>query len=111
MLLKTRLTTLTRAVPKYTIPSSPQIISGRRLAMSTSTLSPKISLNPTEERFCRLLNGFAQTLDPPVECRIAGGWVRDKVSGGRPPKWSEWAGREDRQSDVDGVTSPCARIV
>jgi hypothetical protein len=38
-----------------------------------------IKLNPTEEQFVALLDDFAGRQDPPVECRIAGGWVRDKV--------------------------------
>jgi hypothetical protein len=38
-----------------------------------------IKLNPTEAQFVALLDDFAGRQDPPVECRIAGGWVRDKV--------------------------------
>ena len=39
-----------------------------------------ISLNTTEQQFITHLDTFARSLAPPVECRIAGGWVRDKVS-------------------------------
>lgn len=39
-----------------------------------------ISLNDTEEKFVTLLDEFATGYNPPIECRIAGGWVRDKVS-------------------------------
>lgn len=57
------------------------------MSKPTNSIPTSITLNPAEERFCQLLNGFSQTLDPPVECRIAGGWVRDKVStiGARGP--------------------------
>ena len=41
---------------------------------------PAIVLNQVEADFVNYLDQFAQTRDPPVECRIAGGWVRDKVS-------------------------------
>lgn len=50
----------------------------RRQAMILSEHS--IKLNPTEAQFVALLDDFAGRQDPPVECRIAGGWVRDKVS-------------------------------
>lgn len=39
-----------------------------------------IALNPSETRFVSLLDSFASRQTPPVTCRIAGGWVRDKVS-------------------------------
>lgn len=50
-----------------------------------------IELSPEEARFCDLLDDFAregrkkikcpdvEVEIPEVECRIAGGWVRDKV--------------------------------
>lgn len=38
-----------------------------------------ISLNQTEQQFIAYLDTFSRSLTPPVECRIAGGWVRDKV--------------------------------
>ena len=52
-------------------------------------MSGTIKLNETEETFLSLLDEFARTYVAPdaekgssqtVECRIAGGWVRDKVS-------------------------------
>ena len=42
-----------------------------------------ISLSPTESQFILHLDAFARSLNPPVDCRIAGGWVRDKVSSGK----------------------------
>ncbi|KAL7424145.1 CCA tRNA nucleotidyltransferase, mitochondrial [Cryptotrichosporon argae] len=39
----------------------------------------QITLSATEQRFVDLLDEFAASRDPPVECRIAGGWVRDKL--------------------------------
>lgn len=52
-------------------------------------MSAQITLNETEATFLDLLDEFAKTYVPPenvdsgssktVECRIAGGWVRDKV--------------------------------
>ncbi|KAL1406876.1 CCA tRNA nucleotidyltransferase, mitochondrial [Vanrija albida] len=38
-----------------------------------------IRLSDDEEKFVSLLDKFAAGLEPPVECRIAGGWVRDKL--------------------------------
>ncbi|WRT67168.1 uncharacterized protein IL334_004134 [Kwoniella shivajii] len=37
-----------------------------------------VALNEVETTFVGLLDDFARRLNPPVECRIAGGWVRDK---------------------------------
>lgn len=53
--------------------------------MSRPILGPAgaIRLSDDEEKFVSLLDKFAAGLEPPVECRIAGGWVRDKVSGER----------------------------
>ncbi|KAK4684329.1 hypothetical protein P7C73_g5855, partial [Tremellales sp. Uapishka_1] len=42
-------------------------------------MSRSISLSPAETTFCGLLDDFARKQVPPVECRIAGGWVRDKL--------------------------------
>ncbi|OCF35478.1 tRNA adenylyltransferase [Kwoniella heveanensis CBS 569] len=42
-------------------------------------MTPTISLSNVEATFVHLLDDFATKLDPPVECRIAGGWVRDKL--------------------------------
>jgi hypothetical protein len=67
-----------------------------RLASSTAMSSSAatdvtIELSPQEARFCDLLDEFAkegrkkmkrpdvEVEIPEVECRIAGGWVRDKV--------------------------------
>ncbi|EIW69458.1 hypothetical protein TREMEDRAFT_68702 [Tremella mesenterica DSM 1558] len=41
--------------------------------------SHNISLTSTEAHFCELLDDFSTHRVPPVECRIAGGWVRDKL--------------------------------
>ena len=57
--------------------SAPHKLTG---ALYKAAIMAQIQLSPEEKRFCDLLNGFSQTLEPPVECRIAGGWVRDKVS-------------------------------
>lgn len=50
---------------------------------TTRRMSHAIALSPSETTFVALLDDFANHLSPPVECRIAGGWVRDKVR--RPP--------------------------
>nr|ODN77323.1 tRNA adenylyltransferase [Cryptococcus depauperatus CBS 7841] len=42
-------------------------------------MTPPLHLNDTETAFVTLLDSFAKQQDPPVECRIAGGWVRDKL--------------------------------
>lgn len=48
-----------------------------------------VRLSPREEELCDLLDEFrsfvARTAptEPQVECRIAGGWVRDKVRRSR----------------------------
>ncbi|WWC69407.1 uncharacterized protein I206_103346 [Kwoniella pini CBS 10737] len=42
-------------------------------------MARKIQLNEVETKFVGLLDDFAGRLNPPVECRIAGGWVRDKL--------------------------------
>jgi hypothetical protein len=59
--------------------------------MSSAVVPPTIQLTPEEARFCDLLDDFAregrkritkpavEVEIPEVECRIAGGWVRDKV--------------------------------
>jgi tRNA nucleotidyltransferase (CCA-adding enzyme) len=49
-------------------------------ADSPITATGVISLTETEERFVCLLDEFARGYETPIECRIAGGWVRDKVS-------------------------------
>lgn len=47
----------------------------------------EVHLTPQEENVCRLIDEFCQTLNQdvtdgePVACRIAGGWVRDKLLG------------------------------
>lgn len=58
-----------------------RLISNLRQACRVmSTSATIIRLDPTETSFVKYLDDFAQQHDPPVECRIAGGWVRDKVS-------------------------------
>ncbi|WVF72182.1 hypothetical protein IAT40_006994 [Kwoniella sp. CBS 6097] len=42
-------------------------------------MTPAVSLSNVEKTFVQLLDDFARKLVPPVECRIAGGWVRDKL--------------------------------
>lgn len=44
-----------------------------------SIKSTTISLDPAETSFVTYLDDFARQHHPPVECRIAGGWVRDKL--------------------------------
>ena len=45
----------------------------------------EVHLTPQEDKVCSLIDEFCQTLNQedadrePVTCRIAGGWVRDKV--------------------------------
>ncbi|KIR32489.1 tRNA adenylyltransferase [Cryptococcus deuterogattii MMRL2647] len=46
---------------------------------TTRRMSHTIALSPSEATFVALLDDFANHLSPPVECRIAGGWVRDKL--------------------------------
>jgi hypothetical protein len=38
-----------------------------------------VKLDSAEAEFISHLDAFAATQQPPVTCRIAGGWVRDKV--------------------------------
>ncbi|BEI82615.1 hypothetical protein CcaverHIS002_0304830 [Cutaneotrichosporon cavernicola] len=38
-----------------------------------------IRLSETEDKFVTLLDEFSRGYNPPIECRIAGGWVRDKI--------------------------------
>jgi hypothetical protein len=38
-----------------------------------------VNLDSAEAEFISHLDAFAATQQPPVTCRIAGGWVRDKV--------------------------------
>jgi hypothetical protein len=61
--------------------SSPRIIrrAYRRIPNLMLKHTEALQLNPTETSFVSLLDDFSQTLTPPVECRIAGGWVRDKA--------------------------------
>jgi tRNA nucleotidyltransferase (CCA-adding enzyme) len=47
--------------------------------LSTLRAMTTIVLTPVETRFVDLLDTFARQQNPPVECRIAGGWVRDKL--------------------------------
>ena len=49
----------------------------------TATMSVK--LDSAEAEFISHLDAFAATQQPPVTCRIAGGWVRDKVRRWRVP--------------------------
>ncbi|WWD01331.1 hypothetical protein V866_008274 [Kwoniella sp. B9012] len=42
-------------------------------------MARKVILDEVETKFVNLLDDFSRTLNPPVECRIAGGWVRDKL--------------------------------
>lgn len=70
-------------------PLTRRLFLGRR--MSSAVVPPTIQLTPEEARFCDLLDDFAregrkritkpavEVEIPEVECRIAGGWVRDKV--------------------------------
>lgn len=52
-----------------------------RLLSSTArmSLTRSISLSNVEATFVIHLDNFASRFSPPVECRIAGGWVRDKL--------------------------------
>ncbi|WVR05211.1 hypothetical protein IAU60_002223 [Kwoniella sp. DSM 27419] len=38
-------------------------------------MPPRIALNDVEAKFIDLLDDFARQLQPPVECRVAGGWL------------------------------------
>lgn len=68
-----------------------------RFSSALSPARPKaslqIELTPTEDNLCTLLDDCTRHLRenypdlPPVECRIAGGWVRDKVSVGCFALW------------------------
>lgn len=54
-------------------------------SMSPSKHPVIIQLEPQEERVLELIDSFTDHLSatrsdlPKVECRVAGGWVRDKV--------------------------------
>jgi hypothetical protein len=61
-LLKTRCI-LSRLTPRHTI-----------------IRSMSVKLDSAEAEFISHLDAFAATQQPTVTCRIAGGWVRDKVS-------------------------------
>lgn len=54
----------------------------RAMSSSAPVVAPatSISLTSTEEAFVNHLDEFASNYQPPIECRIAGGWVRDKVT-------------------------------
>lgn len=64
-----------------------------RFSSALSPARPKVSfqieLTPVEDNLCTLLHDCTRYLRehypdlPSVECRIAGGWVRDKVSVSR----------------------------
>lgn len=64
-------------------PSRLQSIRSARTVMLVS--DRQITLTPEEDRLCSLLDDFKLHVQqtkpdsPQVECRIAGGWVRDKV--------------------------------
>lgn len=45
-----------------------------------ATIPSPFSLTKNETVLFNHLDNFAQQQCPPIECRIAGGWVRDKVS-------------------------------
>ncbi|ORX39900.1 putative tRNA adenylyltransferase [Kockovaella imperatae] len=54
----------------------------RPLSIMTSSVThadSAIELDPKESLFVKHLDEFSQSLKPVVECRIAGGWVRDKL--------------------------------
>ncbi|WWC90000.1 uncharacterized protein L201_004930 [Kwoniella dendrophila CBS 6074] len=42
-------------------------------------MARRVVLSEVETNFVNLLDDFATKLTPPVECRIAGGWVRDRL--------------------------------
>lgn len=44
------------------------------------TAAGAIRLSDTEDKFVTFLDEFSRGYNPPIECRIAGGWVRDKVT-------------------------------
>jgi tRNA nucleotidyltransferase (CCA-adding enzyme) len=45
-----------------------------------------VKLDSAEAEFISYLDAFAATQQPPVTCRIAGGWVRDKVRPHHQPE-------------------------
>jgi len=69
-------------------PNRPMLLRGLATSMRPARPNPsfQIQLTKTEEELCTLLHQCAEhlrTTQPalePVQCRIAGGWVRDKVS-------------------------------
>lgn len=77
--------------PSRTSPLFPSRSLHSRLLRSAPAMllsDQTIQLTPEEDRLCSLLQQFKQHVEatepdsPQVECRIAGGWVRDKVSFG-----------------------------
>ena len=48
--------------------------------LHSMSAAPILTLTDTEQAFVHHLDRYASSLTPPVECRIAGGWVRDKVN-------------------------------
>ncbi|KAI9178949.1 CCA tRNA nucleotidyltransferase, mitochondrial [Blastocladiella emersonii ATCC 22665] len=63
---------------------APPLLLSRHLATTTATMDPAdLAITPTvdEQRLFRLLNAAARHAPQPVVCRVAGGWVRDKLLG------------------------------
>lgn len=74
------LRTLRSCTIAYTRLARPRMMSSSTAATSPLYAPPgSIHLNDKEEKFVQLLDQFARSLQPPIECRIAGGWVRDKL--------------------------------
>ena len=66
--------------------------------------SHQITLTAEEDRLCSLLDDFKRHVQetepesPQVECRIAGGWVRDKVRR-LYVVVDRWQGKQGRKED------------
>jgi len=62
---------------------SPQKIRAQRVPLQMAQINTSIQLNDTEKQICDLLDACASHLlaekGISTSCRIAGGWVRDKV--------------------------------
>lgn len=62
------------------------VMDNKSYGVSKTGVTMKIDLSETEAKICKVLQGVTGLIRterpelPKIECRIAGGWVRDKVN-------------------------------
>ena len=74
--------TTTNVEPTATFPPFDPVFNiffTKRLLNLKRSMMTSISLTQTEAQLVEHLDTFSSNLEPRVDCRIAGGWVRDKV--------------------------------